>query len=118
MRNRHLLFGALGLASSVLPPALCVLFYFPTWLERDVSSVLSGFTLLLLTLAFLPMLRLFRERGKTPSAPVLWGLLFLLFFSLSHIAAEMTVVCFWGFLGNLAGAVFFRLARKWRDERI
>jgi hypothetical protein len=43
----------------------------------------------------------------------MWFLIFISFFLLSRIAREMTVISFVGFVTNLLGSVFFRIARKY-----
>ncbi len=42
----------------------------------------------------------------------MWFLCFALFFSLSKIADEMTVISFVGFVSNLIGAGVFKLAGR------
>ena len=46
----------------------------------------------------------------------MWLVSFLIFFCLSRIADEMTVISFVGFVGNLIGALFFHLGRRERSE--
>lgn len=101
----------IGLALSVIPPAVATLMYFPLWREKGAVSVVSGFAVLLLILAAVPAIRYIKERFKTPSAHVMWLLLFIIFLSLSKIADEMTVISFVGFLSNLTASFFFRLGR-------
>ena len=110
--NAYILYNALGIALSVLPPACATLSYFPFWIEKGASYAISGTALLLITLSVLPILRIVLSRLKTPSAPMLWLIVFLFFFAMSKIADELTVVAFFGFLGNIIGAVFFRLAKR------
>lgn len=105
----RLVFRLLGVLISVLPVTLCILFYFPFWTQKGAGCVLSGGVALLLVLAGLPLVRALRRLIRSPSVPLIWALLFVLFFSLSRIAHEMTVICFYGLIGNLIGAVFFRL---------
>ena len=99
-----------GLFFSVLPPAICTLCYFPLFSARGAGAAVCGLSALLLSVAFLPLMRFLRARWRTPSATLLWGGLFLLFFALSKIADEMTVIAFFGFAGNLCGAGLFRLS--------
>ena len=47
---------------------------------------------------------------KSPAVYTLWLIAFIAFSSLSRIADEMTVISFFGFISNAAGAVLFRLA--------
>lgn len=103
---------ALALLFSVLPPALAVIFYFPLWKHTSAEKLLSGGTLLLLIFAAIPLFRIILGRIKTPAAHTLWLMIFLLFYLLSSIAKEMIVISFTGFLGNLIGAVLFRLSRR------
>ena len=106
-----------GLVASTLPVAVCILFYFPVWRERGIVATLSGFTLLLLALAAVPLINLLKRALKSPSAPLMWFIIFIAFLTLSSIADEMTVVAFVGFVSNLIGSVIFRLAEGKRSER-
>ncbi len=110
---RRSLMRLIGILLSVIPPAAATLLYFPLWRDEGALSVVSGFTVLLLTLAAVPLFRYIRERFKTPSAHVMWLILFLIFFALSKIADEMTVISFVGFVSNFAASFFFR---RGRDE--
>lgn len=53
-----------------------------------------------------------RKALASPAAHTMWFIAFLIFFTMSKIADEMTVISFVGFLGNGAGAICFRLARR------
>ena len=101
-----------GLLFSTLPPALAVLFYFPLWRQAGIREMLSGISALLIVFAALPVLRALRSHFSSPSVTLFWGILFLLFLFLTRIANEMCVISFFGFAGNAAGAVFFRLAKR------
>jgi nicotinamide riboside transporter PnuC len=46
------------------------------------------------------------------SSYFLWLILFLLFFALSKIADQMTVISLVGFIGNLLGAICFFIAKR------
>ena len=115
--TKRLLFNALGLGCSVIPVGVSVLSYFPLWVAREDASVLSGLSLVLMLAALVPCLRYIRTALRTASAPVLWLTVFLTFSLLSRIANEVTVISFIGFVGNLVGAVFFKLARGSNDDR-
>lgn len=104
------IFTALGLIFSVLPPALATLAYFPVWIERGGAAVLSGFTLILLILAAVPLISFIKKIFASPAAYLMWLIIFVIFFMLSKIANEMTVISFVGFLGNAVGALMFKLA--------
>jgi chromate transport protein ChrA len=116
--TRRLLFNALGLFFSVIPVAVSIFSYFPLWIAREDASILSGISLVLAAMALVPCFRYVKEAMRTASAPVMWLAIFIVFLLLSKIANEITVIAFVGFVGNLVGAVFFRLARdKGNDGR-
>ena len=109
---RRTVYMILGVLSSVLSPVIATLSYFPLWQTRDAETVLSGISALLLVFCAIPLLRILATKMRTPSATVLWGMLFLLFFSLCRIADEMCVISFAGMVGGAVGSVFFRLAHR------
>ena len=109
---RKIVYTLLGLLLSVLPPIVATLSYFPLWQTRDAETVVSGISALLLVFSALPLMRIVMAKMRTPSATVLWGILFLLFFSLCRIADEMCVISFCGMVGGALGSLFFRLGRK------
>ena len=101
-----------GIMLCVLPPAYCILSYFPLWKREGSLELLSGMTVMLLALAARPIFKLALERLKSSAAWGMWLLLFLLFFALSRIADEMVVISFVGFVGNIMGAVCLRIAKR------
>ena len=100
----------LALIISILPVGACVLLYFPIWKEVGSGALLSGFSLLLLLASAVPLFNYFKDRMKTPAAHTMWLISFLLFFTLSNIAKEMTVISFVGFISNLIGSFLFKAA--------
>ncbi len=101
-----------GFALCILPPAVCTLTYFPLWREMGYESCIAGGAALLLVLCAIPLYKLLRRAFSSYSSFFVWLILFLLFFSLSRIAEQMTVISLVGLIGNLLGAVCFHLARR------
>ena len=116
-RRLRFLYTALALMISILPVMAAILSYFPIWAERGSATLLSGFCLLLMLIAVTPAIRFFKKAISSPSAPLIWLLSFVLFFSLSRIAEDMTVISFIGFISNLLGALFFNLADRHKERR-
>lgn len=104
----------LGLLLCILPPAACTLCYFPLW-RYDSGKTVVGAVALLLTLSAMPLFKLMKRRLDSVASYVLWLALFLLFFLLARIADEMTVISFYGFIGNLLGAIVMRVADGKRE---
>ena len=98
-----------------VPPVMATLLYFPLWRERSGAAALSGFTLLLLLLSITPLLKLIKQVFRSPSVQLMWFFAFILFFLLSRIADEVTVIAFTGFIGNSVGAILFKLAKRGED---
>ena len=113
---RCLLFNALGLAICIIPVAVSVFSYFPLWIAREDASILSGVALLLLCVAFVPLVKYLGQLLKSASAPLMWFIIFAVFFLLSKIAHEVTVISFVGFVSNLAGSVLFKLAKRYKPK--
>ena len=100
----------LGLVLCVIPVSVAVLSYFPAWRAEGGEVLLSGATLLLLCMAAVPLYKFISAKLRSPAAYTLWLIAFILFFLLSNIAEEMVVISFTGFVGNLLGAIAFKLA--------
>ena len=111
------LFFILGIVLSVVPVLSAIASYFPVWCKAGDGSAVSGGVLILLLLAAVPIFKLVKKYLASPAAYILWLVLFLIFFMLSKIADEMTVISFVGFIGNLLGAVAFKLARRCGTEK-
>ena len=110
--KKRLIFNALGLIFSTLPPFFAVLSYFPIWRERGAETILSGLSLCLIMISAIPLFRAVKRALYSPSAPLIWLLVFIVFFALSKIAADVTVISFLGFVSNLVGAFFYAIAKR------
>ena len=115
--TRRLLFYTLGFGISVIPVSVTIFSYFPIWIAREDASVLSGFSLLLLCAALVPLYKHLRNALRSPSAPLMWFILFATFFILARIADEMTVISFVGFTTNFVGSLLFKIAKKYGEEK-
>lgn len=116
-RGKFFLFNAAGLMLCVLPVTAAIIFYFPIWAERGAPTLLSGFSLLLILMAAVPAIKLIKRALRSPAAYLMWLTAFLIFFMLAEIAKDMSVICFVGFISNLCGAVFFKLAERYKRKR-
>ena len=113
---KRLLFNSLGLGICIIPVVVAILSYFPLWLAREDASVLSGLAVLLITAALVPMYKYLGSILRSPSAPLMWFAVFIVFLFLSKIANEMTVISFVGFTTNLIGSLFFKFAKRYDKE--
>ncbi len=107
----------LGFMLCILPPTACTLMYFPLWKTVGYEHCIAGGVALMMVICFMPLYKFIRSKIKSYSSFLLWLLMFLLFFALSKIAEQMTVISFVGFLGNLLGAICFYLAKRYSGKR-
>ena len=108
---------ALALIFCTLPVTVCALSFFPLWIEKGGAHVLSGFAVLLSIFSLSPLLKYVKTALKSPASYTLWFIAFILFLLLSKIADEMTIISFVGFVGNLVGAMLFKLAEKYENKK-
>ena len=114
--QKQLLFRALGLLISIIPVSVSIFSYFPLWVARRDASLLSGLSLILICAALVPLYKYIKRALKSPSAPMMWFFAFIIFLLLSRIADEVTVISFVGFVTNLIGSVFFKLANRYGER--
>jgi hypothetical protein len=93
-------------------PLVATMNYFPIWVNRSAESTVSGLFLFFAILCAIPLLKYFKRFIKSPSAPVMWGLLFATFLALRSILDEMVVISFVGFVANIIGLVLFKYAER------
>ena len=110
------LFSILGIFFSTVPPLSAVISYFTLWSRSGSVEAFCGFSLFLIFISVLPFYRRLREILKSPSVTTLWFCFFIIFFLLSKIADEVTVISFIGFISNLIGSLFFKLARRGQNN--
>ena len=107
----------IGFLLCIVPPAICTLSYFPTWKEVGYQNCIAGGVALLLVLSVIPLYKLLRRFLMSFSSYLMWLVLFLIFFGLSKIADQMTVISLVGFIGNLLGAICFFVAKRLKGVR-
>ena len=111
----------LGVILCVLPTVLCILCEFPLWVAKGNPTVASGVTLSALSLSLIviastPLLRIIRAKIKTPSMWMIWGIMFLIFYSLESVISSLVLISFAGFIGNVMGAIVFFYAKKYKAK--
>ena len=107
----------IGFLLCIVPPAICTLSYFPLWKEVGYQNCIAGGVAILLVLSVIPLYKLLRRSLMSFSSYLMWLVLFLIFFGLSKIADQMTVISLVGFIGNLLGAICFFVAKRLKGVR-
>ena len=106
-----LLFRILGISLCVLPPAISTLAFFPIWLA-DSRTAVSALTVILLVLAALPVLRLIKTHLRSPSAWMIWLLLWGFLFAFRPIAPAIETIALISFPTSMLGALCFRIGDR------
>jgi hypothetical protein len=110
--KRRIIFNTVGALFSVIPPAAATLTYFPLWIDGGRETAFSGICLAVLLICAVPVFRIITRWVATPSAPLIWLFVFVLFATAERIAGEVTVIALVGFISNIIGAIFFYLGRR------
>ncbi|MBO7169615.1 MAG: hypothetical protein J6W28_00380 [Clostridia bacterium] len=108
MTKRKAFLWVAGMACSVLPPALATLNLFPL---MTTAGKVSAVAVILLALSLIPLFKHVKRILASPSAWILWGILFALSAVTRAFIDEFYMIAMLGFVGSAVGAVFFRLAR-------
>jgi hypothetical protein len=101
---------ATALCIDVGAPLIATATQFPLWVERSAGATVSGLFVFFLILSAIPLFKCFKHLLKSPSAPIIWGLMFGLLSALHVIIEEMLVISFVGLVANLVGWVLFKIA--------
>ena len=105
-----------GLALCIIPPLVTVLLCFPLWVERSSASTISGTALVLLILCCIPFYKSVLAYIRSAATPVLWLLVFAFCYAFNSIADELTLISFVGMISNLAGAVLYKIEKRYKKE--
>lgn len=101
--------AAIGI--DVLAPLAATITQFPIWVERSSGATVSGLFLLFAMLSAIPFYKQIKEYMKSPSAPIVWTVIFTFLILLRNIIDEMVIVCFVGMLANILGAGLYNLGK-------
>lgn len=104
-----------AIALDVGVPLGVTLSNFPVWVDRSAGATVSGLSLIIVFLCCIPFYRQLKEYFKSPSAPVLWTVLFVLFLFLENIVHEIKLVCFFGAISNYVGSLLYKIGSSYTD---
>ena len=113
-RTNGILLSASGVLISVIPPIVCAASFIPIWRERGSGAILSGLVLFIALISAMPLIKLLKRALASPSVPLVWLVIFIIFYALDSIAGEVTVIAFVGLISNTVGAILYKLGMKRR----
>ena len=111
---------ACAMVIDVGAPLAATVSQFPIWIERSAGATVSGIFILFAILSAVPLFKRFRALMKSPSAPLMWGMIFGFLMALHTIIEEMLIISFVGLISNAIGWGFFKLAgtEKNKEEQL
>lgn len=110
----------IGLVIACGVPLIVALFQFPLWKAKGggyISSyTLSGAAIVLIPFCLIPFWRHIKEYFKNPSAWLLWSIIFIVFYIIDKIAAEIVIISAFGAVANIIAAILFYLSKKIKEK--
>ena len=106
---------ASAIAIDVGAPLIATLTQFPIWIERSSEATVSGLFVLFALLSAVPLFKHFKTIVRSPSSPLMWGLILAFLYAMRTIIDEMVVVSFVGFIANLIGGGLFFFAKRIKE---
>lgn len=97
-------------------PLAATLTQFPLWVEQSAEATMSGLCLVLLGISVLPFLKQLKEYFKSPSAWVVWGIIFVLLLMLRNIIDQILIVSFAGLISNAIGAGIYNIGKAIEEK--
>lgn len=115
-RSKGRIIKAFALTIDVGVPLAATISQFPIWIERSSDSTVSGLFVLFTLLSFIPFWRQLKSLFHSPSAPMLWTLLFVVFLTLRSIIDEMLIIAFCGMISNVVGVGLYKLGQVFESK--
>ena len=98
----------IGALLCIVPPAAVTMAYFPLWVQKSATSTLSGLSMILILVSIIPLFKLIKDHLKTPSAPILWGIICISAVMFRSIIDQIVVIAFVGTISSIAGFFIFK----------
>lgn len=115
-KTRGNIIKGIAIFIDVLVPLAATLTQFPVWVQHSSEATVSGLFMVFAFLACLPFLRQLKEYFKSPSVWVIWTIFFVFFVLLKNIINEMIMVCFFGAVANVVGAIIYSVGKRVADK--
>jgi L-lactate permease len=103
-------YTAVGIDVTV--PLVATLTQFPVWIQASSEATVSGLFLFFALLSCIPFLKQIKEYFKSPSAWVIWLIMFVAFATLQSIIQQMIIIAFAGLVANLLGMVIYKVGER------
>ena len=106
-----------ALIIDVVGPLGATLTQFPVWIDRSAGATVSGLFVFFALLSAIPFFKQIKAYFKSPSAWVMWTVIFVVFVILNSISDEMIIICGVGMIANIIGAGIHKLGMHFDPPR-
>ena len=100
----------------IIPPVFATLEHFPIWASEGGEVMVSALTVILLLICAIPLKRHIAKFFKSPSAWVIWLLIYVIFSLLGKISDDIVAIALVAFPFNFLGALFFMLSKRYKTK--
>ena len=115
--KKSVVFHILGMLFCILPPVFATLEHFPIWASKGGEVMVSALTVILLLICAIPLKRHIAKFFKSPSAWVIWLLIYVLFSLLGKISDDIVAIALVAFPFNFLGALLFKLSERYKKKQ-
>ncbi len=112
------IFKISALVIDVGAPLAATMVQFPIWVERSATATVSGMFVFFAFLSAIPFLKQIKEYFKSPSAWVMWTIIFVALVALRAIVDEILIICAVGMVANMIGAVVHKIGTHFDPPRM
>ena len=106
----------IALAICVIPPIKVTVGYIPLWLSEEkgvegiVGTIIPGFAVIIFLFCAIPLFKYILSKLKTPSAWLIWSVMWVLSELIAKIINEMRVITFVGAICNIVGLILWKIS--------
>lgn len=93
----------------VAAPLAATITQFPVWVDRSAGATVSGLFVLFAFLSAIPFFKQIKAYFKSPSAWVMWCIIFVSLLALRAIIDEIVIICLVGVIANMIGAGVYKI---------
>ena len=122
-RIKYHLIDILARLCAAIPPFAATIYFYPVWIRQSSGATLSGTVVAAFLVCMIPFWKKIFDAAKsfsltTASMPILWLVLFGVFFALREIVNQMIYISIWGLIGAFLSVFVCLWRNKYRDESI
>lgn len=114
-KGKIIKFSALVL--DVGAPLAATISQFPVWVNRSAGATISGMFVIFAFLSAIPFIREIKAYFKSPSAWIMWIIIFVALAALRAIIDEIIVICAIGALANVIGAAVYKIGDHYSSSK-